>query len=191
MIASLTGKVEYLERPYIVVNVNGIGYEVLASESVFTNLSIDQKIHIFTYTYVRDDALELFGFSERADLKLFESLISVSGVGPKTAVSIFSIGTGAQITEAIARADLQFFTKVPRLGKKNAQKIIIELKNKIGSKEELDLTEEDKKSHSEVEGALRGFGFSAKESREATDSIKDHTGSAEEKIKLALKFLGK
>ena len=191
MIASLTGKVEYLERPYIVLNVNGIGYKVLAAESVFANLKIDQKITIFTCAYVREDALELFGFSQRTDLKLFESLISVSGVGPKTAVSIFSIGTGAQITEAIARADLHFFTKVPRLGKKNAQKIIIELKNKIGSKEDLDLTEEDRKSHSEVEGALRGFGFSVKEAREAIDSIRGYAGSAEDKIKLALKFLGK
>lgn len=191
MIASLSGTVEYLDRPYIVVNVNGVGYKILVSDSVFSGLVLHEKIHIFTYTFVREDALELFGFSQREDLKLFENLISVSGVGPKTAVSIFSKGTSSQIMEAIIKADVSFFTNVPRLGKKNAQKIIIELKNKVGSKEELDLSEDDKKVYFEVEGALKGFGFSAKEAKEAIVSIKDMGNTAEEKIKLALKYLGK
>ena len=124
-------------------------------------------------------------------MKLFENLISVSGIGPKTAMNIFSVGTREEIVQAVITGDVDFFTGVPRLGKKNAQKIIIELKSKLGSIEDLDLSKIDSKENSEVIAALKTFGFSNKEALEALKNIKSEGKSTEEKIRMALKELGK
>lgn len=192
MIASLKGIVEYLLNPYIIVDVNGVGYKVLVSNEVLSKISsIGQAIKLFTYTHVKEDALELYGFLNLEDLKLFEYLISVSGVGPKTAMSIFTVHTRPNIINAIIQADAGFFTSVPRLGTKNAQKIIIELKSKFGSISDLDLSSTTTKDSQEVIGALKTLGFSSKEAGEAVRSIKDQGLTTEKKIREALKYLGK
>jgi len=191
MIGSLEGKVEFLDYPHSIVNVCGVGYKVFLPSILFSKLNLDQKIKIFIYTHVRDDALELFGFETGEDLKLFEYLISVSGVGPKTAINIFSFGNRTSIIEAIIKGDVDFFTNVPRLGKKNAQRIIIELRGKLGSDGELNLSEEDKKANSEITQALKTFGFSAREAQEAIKAVRDQGKTTEEKIRYALKYLGK
>ncbi|MCL5746763.1 MAG: Holliday junction branch migration protein RuvA [Patescibacteria group bacterium] len=192
MIGSLKGIVEILDRPYVIIDVNGVGYRVLTPDGLFAKLSPNEKIHLFTFTYVREDALELFGFSEAADLKLFESLITVSGVGPKTALNIFSIGTKDQITEAIVKGDVSFFTSVPRLGLKNAQKIIIELKSKMGSlNQDFDLSGKDQMENNEVIAALKNFGFSTQEAQKALREIKTRGLRTEDKIRLALKALSR
>ncbi|MFH1186659.1 MAG: Holliday junction branch migration protein RuvA [Candidatus Levyibacteriota bacterium] len=191
MIGSLKGVIEILDHPYALINVNGIGYKVLLHGTLLSGLKLNDSIKIFTYTHVKEDALELFGFSRFEDLKLFENLISVSGVGPKTAISIFSCGTREEIIEAIVKGDVSFFTDVPRLGRKNAQKIIIELKNKMGSIEDLDLSKEGKSENNEVVMALKGFGFSVKEAQTALRAVRNEAKTVEEKIKLALKHLGK
>src|SRR4051794_33557071 len=128
MIGTLKGVIEYRQDPYLIIDVHGVGYKVYVPNSVLAKIShTGEEIKVFTYTHVRDDALELFGFATAEDLRLFEYLISVSGVGCKTAVGIFSMGNRSDIIKAISGNDVGFFTSVPRLGKKNAQKIIIEL----------------------------------------------------------------
>jgi len=191
MIGSLEGIIEYLESPFVIVKVGGVGYRVLLPQSILQKLKINQKIKLFTYTYVREDALDLFGFEALENLKMFENLIGVSGIGPKTAINIFSFGDQNLITEAIIKGDVDFFTKVPRLGRKNAQKIIIELRSKMGSEQDLDLSEEDKKSQLEITQALKVFGFSTQEAKEAIKGIKNQGKTTEEKIRLTLKYLGK
>lgn len=191
MIGFLKGTVELLDRPYVLLDVNGVGYRVLVAESVLSKLSKADKVKLFTFTYVREDALELFGFSEIDDLKLFESLISVSGIGPKTALNIFSFGSRAEIVEAIVRADTSFFTSVPRLGTKNAQRIIVDLKNKMGAGDSVDLSGKDLLENAEAVEALKSFGFSAAEAQKAVREIKTPGLILDEKIKLALKALGK
>jgi Holliday junction DNA helicase RuvA len=191
MIGSLDGIVEYLDNPFAIIKVGGVGFRVFLPQTIFSKLKLDQKVKLFTFTYVREDALDLFGFENTDDLKMFEQLIAVSGVGPKTAINIFSFGNKLTITEAILKGDVDFFTNVPRLGKKNAQKIIIELRSKLGSEKELDLSEEDKKQHMEITQALKVFGFSSIEAKEAIKAIKNEGKTTEEKIRLALKYLGK
>jgi Holliday junction DNA helicase RuvA len=191
MIALLNGKVELLQRPFAIIDVNGVGYKVLLPDSVYSKLSLDEKVRIFTYTYVREDALDLFGFLEADDLKLFENLLTVSGVGPKTALNIFSFGERKDIIEAIIKGDVAFFTSVPRLGTKNAQKIIIELKNKMGSSADLDLSGKDLLENAEVVQALKNFGFSVGEAQKAVRMVKKDGISTEERIRLALKALGR
>ena len=191
MIGFLNGTIELLQRPFVITDVHGVGYKVLVPDSVYSKLSLGQKIKIFTYTHVREDALDLFGFLESQDLGLFESLLTISGIGPKTALNIFSFGERKDIIEAIIKGDVTFFTSVPRLGTKNAQKIIIELKNKMGSEADLDLTGKDLLENAEVVQALKNFGFSVGEAQKAVREVKKEGISTEEKIRLALKALGR
>lgn len=191
MIGSLKGKVELKDGTIIIVDVHGVGYKAQVSSEVLNKALIGQEIKIYTYTYVREDVLELFGFSSAEDLKLFERIISVSGIGPRSAINIFSVGKRENIIEAVIKGDVEFFTQVPRLGRKNAQKIIIELRGKLGSLEDLDLSEETDGQTNEVLNALKTFGFSAKEAKEAIKSIDKKIEGVEEKVRLALKYLGK
>ena len=190
MISLLNGSVIIRDDPFLIVDVNNVGYRVHAAQGLLSSASVGSKLTIFTYTHVREDTLELYGFSKYADLKLFESLIDVSGVGPKTAIGIFSIGSSDQIRQAIFEANVSFFTGVPRLGAKNAQKIIIELKDKLGGTAELNLSNINIRGRSEVTNALKTFGFTSAEIAEALRNV-DGAVKIEEQIKLALKFLGR
>lgn len=191
MIAALRGKILIKDTQYCILDVAGVGYKVYLSSAVLSKIAKDQTVQLFTYNHVREDMLDLYGFMEFAELKLFELLIGVSGIGPKTVLNIFAIGSKDDIVNAIMRADDSFFTGVPRLGKKNAQKIIIELKGKLGSTAELELSE-DGGDNQDVILALQSFGFSRAEAQEAVRSLDQKAElTAEEKVKLALKYLGK
>ena len=190
MIGHLRGEVFFKEGNSIILDVRGVGYKVLAASDVLSKAIKGNLLELFIYTHVREDNIALFGFLESLDLKLFENLISVSGIGPKTAMNIFSVGNRAEITNAVVLGNVDFFTSVPRLGRKNAQKIIIELKNKFGSTEEFDLSSDDSQSK-EVIAALESFGYSKRESLDALRNIKGKGESVEEKIRLALRALGK
>lgn len=191
MIGSLKGTIEYREDPYLIVDVQGVGYKVLVPVTVLSRVNgLGGEIKLFTHTHVREDLLELYGFSDPSDLRLFQYLISVNGVGCRTASGIFSVGNRAEIINAIVGNDVAFFTSVPRLGRKNAQKIIIELKSKIGGGQDLDLSG-DGKENNEIVAALKTFGFEPKESQEAIRALNGKGETIEEKIRLALKYLGK
>lgn len=188
MIGTIKGIVEYQEDTSLIIDVNGVGYKVLVSSSVTS--VIGEPIKLFTHTHVREDLLELYGFTQPQDLKLFEYLIGVSGVGCKTALTVFSVGSRKEIIQAIVSNDVSFFTSVPRLGKKNAQKIIIELKNKLGGESDLDLSDEGNESD-EVILALKSFGFTQSEARNTLKKLNGKGESTGEKVRLALKLLGK
>lgn len=190
MIGYLNGKIDLKDAPHVFLDVNGVGYRIFVSPNHFTALKLGDRAKIFTYTHVREDILELYGFADSLDLKLFEYLVGVSGIGPKTAVGIFSFGIRSEIIEAILKGDVEFFTRVPRLGTKNAQKIIIELKNKFGEGRDLDLSQGPSSQRDEVVLALKTFGFTSAEARDAIKNL-DKDLSTEEKIKQALKYLGR
>ncbi len=191
MIGYLNGVVFFKDGNSIILDVNGVGYKVLAAQDVLSKAIKGVSLELFIYTHVREDNISLFGFLEAADLKLFENLIGVSGIGPKTAMNIFSIGDRNQIASAIVTADTSFFKGVPRLGQKNAQKIIIELKNKFGAIAELDLSGDGMSGSEDAVSALRSFGFTSKEIHDAIRAIKKDGQETTETIKLALKYLGK
>lgn len=191
MIGSIRGKVILKDGLHLLVDVNGLGYRVLVSEKVWNKIHLNDEAFLFIYSHIRDDAFDLFGFPETADLKLFENLIGVSGVGPKTAMSIFSFLTREEIINGVLKGDTDIFIGIPRLGKKNAQKIIIELKSKFKDNSSFDLTGADSSGNEEVLTALKSFGFSHKEITDALKNIDPNAETAEEKIKLVLKYLGK
>ncbi len=186
MIASIKGIITSIDISSVIIDVHDVGYKVSVSNSIISSVRIGDTVKFFTYTHVRDDIFDLYGFLQPADLKLFEKLIGVSGVGPKTALGIFSLGSAGEIMQAIQKGDTSFFSGVPRLGKKNAQKIILELQGKLDLEEEV-VTETGR----DVVSALIQFGFSEKEARTAVREIGEKGKTTEEKIKLALKYLGK
>jgi len=191
MIGSIRGKVILKDGLHLIIEAGGIGYKVLVSEKIWTKTQLDDETFLFIYSHIREDMFDLFGFSEISDLKLFENLIGVSGVGPKTAMAIFSFSDRENIVNAVLKGDVDFFTAIPRLGKKNAQKIIIELKSKLGDVSSLDLSGASSAENEEVLSALKSFGFSHKEITDALKNVDPKVETTEEKIKLALKQLGK
>ncbi len=191
MIGFLNGEVAVSDGQNVIIDVAGVGYRVFVPSSVLPKIGKDKKLKLFIYTHVREDAITLYGFLDLSDLKLFENLISVSGIGPKTAMGIFGIASRDEIIRAIVTSDVDFFTCAPRLGRKNAQKIIIDLRNKFGSIQELDLSSVGSEKNNEVIAALKKFGFTTKETLEAIKNINADGEEVEEKIKLALKYLGK
>ena len=191
MITYLSGTIKLKGPNYLVIMTQGgVGYKVQVPTEILTKTAIDEKYEIFTYTHVKEDALDLYGFESLEKLGMFEFLIGVSGVGPKTALAIFSNGNVIKIKEAIEKGDVDFFTTAPRVGRKNAQKIIIELRPKLGKLGDLDLSGESEESK-EIIDALKTFGFNPSESKDAIKSIKDLEGDTSVKIRAALKYLGK
>lgn len=190
MIGALRGTVDLLDKSFLIIDVAGVGYRVLVANEIYSKVKLGQKIKLFIYTHVKEDALDLFGFEEIEDLKLFENFLTVPGIGPKTAMNIFSFHKRGEIINAILVGDVSVFTSVPRLGTKNAQKIIIELKSKIGSTKELDLTGKEFEEQTEVINALKNFGFTQAEAQKAFKETKSDGQSTEQKIKMALKYLG-
>ena len=190
MIGLLKGTVVYKDASSLLIDVQGVGYKALVPVDVLSKSVIGDAVTVYTHTHVREDLLELYGFTQPEDLRVFEYLIGVSGVGCKTALGIFSVGTRGDILNAITTGNVAFFSSVPRLGKKNAQKIIIELKNKLGGIGDVDLSQ-DGQDISEVVNALKGFGFTQGEAQTALKAIKGEGETIEEKLRLALKYLGK
>jgi len=131
MIARIQGVVDSIEDSTIVVFVSGIGYKVSVSLRVIDALAIGDEITLHTYQYVREDLLELFGFQEKEDLHLFEQLILVSGVGPRLALTLLSHLPSNEIKRAIIHGDVPFLTSVSGVGKKTAERIVLELKESI------------------------------------------------------------
>lgn len=190
MISYLSGTIKYKGINYLVILTSGVGYKVFVQTELMAETKLGDSLALFIHTHVKDDALDLYGFASAEDLTMFELLLGVSGIGPKTALSIFSNGKLPKIKEAIVKGDVSFFTAVPRLGTKNAQKIIIELRPKLGSLGELDLTSESGETK-EIIDALKTFGFSSNEAKEALKALKDNEGTTSDKIRQALKYLGK
>lgn len=190
MIGYLNGTIISCHKNPIIISVNNIGFSVHIPISYIPSLQTDTQLTVFTHTHVRDDAIELYGFKTQEELDLFLLLITVSGIGPKTGLLIMDRGV-KMIQNAITTTDVDFFTTIPRLGKKNAQKIIIELKNKLGSMKELDLAESTTTETKNVYDALTVMGFSKIEIMEALKYIDEKDTTIEQRIKHALKYLHK
>jgi holliday junction DNA helicase RuvA len=135
MIASLRGRVAARRLDAVVLDVNGVGYLVQTTQRALRKAQSGQEVTLDTYLHVREDVLQLYGFAEPAERELFELLLSVSGVGPKVAVAILSGSTPVDLRRAIALGDETRFVAIPGIGKKTAQRIVLELKEKLGAVE--------------------------------------------------------
>lgn len=176
---------------YIVVDANGVGYMIYASLNSMQNAGeVGKKITIYTYLHVREDVMDLFGFTTIEEKNMFMHLISVSGVGPKAALSILSVTTPAKFAVAVITNDVKTITKASGVGPKMAQRVILELKDKMKTDElEIDLEDESddilSDNRSEAISALVVLGYSSNDAQKAVKGI-DGTLSVEEIIKKAL-----
>lgn len=183
MIGSLRGIVLEKGPNWLLLEVGGIGYRVMASPAVVTNVSSEQAF-LYVHHHVREDAEDLFGFLAPADLELFERLLSISGVGPKVAMTILSVGSSDQVKKAIMSGDLATLTSVPGVGKKTAQKIILELKGQL-----VEMEEDAGSGGGEVLDALVGLGYAPQQVKDVLKHVKAEDPA--ERIKEALKYLAK
>jgi Holliday junction DNA helicase RuvA len=193
MIASLNGIIEAVSKDSMIVNVNGIGFKVAVTTSVLSEFgSIGREIKLFTHFHVREDDMSLFGFASLDEMKLFETLISVSGLGPKTGMAMLSALTADQIAMAIASGSVETLTTIPGIGKKTADRIILELKDKVGGILISTPGGKAAQENADVVGALVSLGYSVQETTKAVNALP--TGkklTLEEKVKLTLQYLGK
>lgn len=189
MISSLNGKVEYLSADYAVIDVGGVGFTVFMPTSSLTSIgTAGSPAKVFTHLHVREDNLTLFGFATPQELELFKVLINVSGLGPKLALAMLSAMDTEQLSLTIASGNAELLTSIPGIGKKMANRLVLELKDKVagGMVTSADFTPAE--GNGEVISALTALGFSASEAASALASLPKESASLpiEEKIKLAL-----
>lgn len=189
MIAKLTGIIAEIEPGKTIIDVNGVGYKVFISNTALEQLIQNQgeSVSLFIYSAIRDTAFDLYGFTEKEDQDFFELLLTISGIGPKSALQIINTAPVETLKEGILTGDATYLTKISGIGKKNAEKIILSLKDKVGSIENDSVNTEGGGMAIE---ALVGLGYSEREAREVIQKI-GKGGTTEEILKEALKQLGK
>jgi Holliday junction DNA helicase RuvA len=184
MIAYLKGSILEKGLTYLIVETNNIGYKVFVTPENLEK-AVGDEVRLFTYMKVSEDGQSLFGLPDFLSLQFFEMLITVSGVGPKVAMAILSSGSVDAVKAAIANQDAAAFTRIAGVGTKTAEKIIVELKNKVGV-----LSTQYSVHSTDVFDALTALGYGQKEVREVLNKL-DHSLGEKEQLKQALKFLGK
>jgi len=188
MISYLKGTIKIKERDFVIVIVGDIGYKVFALERDLAGLNAGDVAEFFTYHYVREDDMRLYGFTSREDQKMFELLFSVTGIGPKSAMGILNMATVGSIKSAIAKSDTSLLTKVSGVGKKTAERVILELSSKV--KDFGEITKETEGMSDAME-ALMSLGYSRAQAFGALEEVPKDIADPAEKVRLALKSLGK
>jgi Holliday junction DNA helicase RuvA len=195
MIGSLTGKVHMLTAPHILLEVNGVGYEVETPMSTFCQLKNEQTITLWTHLTVREDAHLLYGFIDTDDKTLFRILLKVNGVGPKLALGILSSMSAAMLIQSIEMQDITTLTRIPGVGKKTAERLVIELRDRLqvfaGSQTtgagQPQITLSAASPVAEAEAALVSLGYKPVEAQRAVAAIKHEHSDTANLIRAALK----
>lgn len=197
MIAYLKGIIDIKRQDYVVIDVHGVGYKIFMPEGAIQNLEVDSEAKIYTFMRVREDDVSLYGFLNVEELAMFELLISVGGIGAKSAVGILSNIAPSKFALAVITDDVATLKKLPGIGAKTAQRIILELKDKIKTQEATEQESEIKQKIEVSDGAkdaieaLQVLGYTRKEVEEAVSKIGDSNLTTEEIIKQGLKYLGR
>lgn len=198
MYAYIKGTLEEKSTDSIVVETAGIGYKIYVSEHTMAKLGeIGEKVKIYTHYHVREDNISLYGFMSNEELKMFELLLQVSGIGAKTAIAMLSNITPSKFALAIISNDLKTLTKIPGIGNKSAQRMVLELKDKLKTQTAIEDDEEEttpndnSESINEAEQALQILGYNKSEISKVFDKFDTHNISTEDLIKEALKRLAR
>lgn len=187
MIVQIAGKVVAKTIRSVVIDTGGVGYEIFCTKDLIARLADGTIIGLFTYLNVREDLMELYGFASQADLLFFKLLLTVSGVGPKSALNILEVAKPEDIRRAVSAQNASILHAVHGLGKKTAEKLVIELKDKLESME-------PQGGHSDDQAVLEAIitlGYSNSEARNALQTIKGKGNTLEEKMRAALKALSR
>ena len=187
MIGQLTGKIAFTNSRYVILDVNGVGYKVFVSTDTLSKVKNNKsQLTFWTHLVVREDVLDLYGFLTKNELDFFELLISISGVGPRGALSILSLAPPETLKKAISSGNTSYLTQVSGIGRKIAEKIVLELRDKIGviESEGTNLDQE-----AEAVMAMEALGYSNREARDALRKVSADITETGDKIKSALKNL--
>lgn len=190
MLAHLSGTVHSVRPGFLILSVRGVGYRVHATEQTLAACVPHTDVSLYIHTAVREDALDLYGFSTYEELELFQLLLSVSGIGPRSALAIIGLESVEQLVRAIAHGDIGYLTKVSGIGKKTAEKIALELRDKVSA---LHIETVGTQTHGteDVLEALIALGYRADEAREAVRHIPDDVEDQGARIKEALRLLSR
>ena len=198
MYAYIKGTLEEKSTDSIVVETAGIGYKIYVSEHTMAKLGeIGEKVKIYTHYHVREDNISLYGFMSNEELKMFELLLQVSGIGAKTAIAMLSNITPSKFALAIISNDLKTLTKIPGIGNKSAQRMVLELKDKLKTQTAIEDDEEEttpndnSESINEAGQALQILGYNKSEISKVFDKFDTHNLSTEDLIKEALKRIAR
>lgn len=199
MFAYIKGKFEFRTMDYIVVDVNGIGYKIFMSENSMKNIGeIGSEVKVYTYLKVREDDISIYGFATNEELRMFELLVSVSGIGAKSAITILSNIEPSSFALAVVSDDINRLKKLPGIGAKSAQRIVLELKDKLKNTNiqdientEINVVIKQNENIEEVISALQVLGYTRKEIENIIPNISDESDNIEDMIKKALSSLSK
>ncbi len=190
MIATLTGKVSEQINETIVLNVHGVGYGLLVSADDWGKLSVGTEATVYIYEHIREQSHDLFGFISRNTKELFEKLLSVNGVGPKMALAILSVGSMQDVQQAISSGDVKLLQSAPGVGKKVAERVVVDLKDKVGLISSTSATafliQPSYTKLDDAHEALLALGYSLQDAAQALESV-DSSLPLDEKIRQALK----
>lgn len=186
MIGSIKGRITHKSANYIILETAGVGYRVSLPQVLLVPLKVGQELSLVIHTYVREDQLTLYGFQALPELEFFELLLTVSGVGPKSALAIMSLAAIDMLKSAIASGDATVFKKVSGIGTKTAERVIVELKEKL--KDEAGAIPVARE-HSDAVDALLALGYSQAEARDALKHVPKDIANLQAKVKMALKTL--
>lgn len=193
MIAALRGNVLSIEPTAAVIEAGGVGYAVQATPATLAGLRVGQEAFVHTSLVVREDSMTLFGFADADEREVFDALQTVSGVGPKLALTILATLTPDQLRQAVANADIAALTRVSGVGKKGAQRLVLEIGAKLGPRRGGDLEAPSSNARSgDVVAALVGLGFSERDAESVFSQVEKATPEAEvpELLRASLKILG-
>lgn len=187
----LRGKLDSIQEDYLVIDVNGVGYKVSSSQNTIRNVNSDSIVKIYTQLIVKEDDMVLYGFDTRDELNMFKLLNTVSGVGPKAAVGLLNQFKSQEIALAIISKDAATLTKAQGIGKKTAERIILELKDKINTETAIAVQNigSDNSNAAQAIEALTALGYSYSEAAQSVSRIKNQDAPIDAMIKEALKIL--
>ena len=191
MIAYLEGKIIYATDKFIIINTGNVGYKVSITEDTSLSCKENTNISLFIYTAVRENSIDLYGFKTTEELSFFELLLNVSGIGPKSALSTLSVAPLNILRRAIATGDTSYLNKVSGIGKKTAEKIIIELRDKLKDYKEDGNNQGSLRQESDLLEALKSLGYNQNEARDALKKVSPSIEGTNARIKEALRILNK
>ncbi len=191
MIASLSGRVKALRQDALIVEVGGVGFEVRVPRALLeSSLRVGQSVELYTYMLVREGEIALFGFRSLGEHELFTTLLAVNGVGPRTALAVLSTFSPETLRSAIAQGNIAALTRIPGVGAKTAQRLVLDLKDKLGLPAEAIAMATWREGDADVLNALTALGYSLAEAQMALKAVPEETMRLDERILAALRSLG-